>query len=377
MESIMKFVLLISFCALCLSLTAQKKIYAKLRIVYPRQLTYDTLLIKDSESKVASKTSELIIGNKKIVTYLINVGTIDEGSFSIYFGGSSSKVNDTLYFISSGTKLLVEIGDSFALRDHIRFKLSHVYNFEDLYDEYNKYSDTQMQKYDSLTKKIPNLKVSRLQYFLNAGFDFVKNHVANPYSMDLFAVFVINPQSYAKYDEVYQFYSENLKNNIHNSQRKKFVEDKILNLKHSLDEGDKAPDFSAHSIHDKLINNRTLLGKNVLLIFWATWCVPCIKELPSLKQINEEYKDENLVMISVSLDTDSLKMIDVINERKLDWMHVFNNQVMLDAFRINPIPAIFFIDEKGVIIYNSISRKTGTDLTGLKLVLRQKFKPEK
>jgi peroxiredoxin len=154
-----------------------------------------------------------------------------------------------------------------------------------------------------------------------------------------------------------------------------FVDRKIEILKHSVEEGNKAPYFSARSIHNQLINSDSLLGQNVLLNFWATWCGPCMKELPSLKKIYEKYKEDNLVMISVSLDRDSLKMANTIIEKKMNWLHIFNNKSILESFQVNPIPHTFLIDEKGVIIYNSLNRENGApDPQILESFLRQKFK---
>lgn len=357
---------------------AQSNLYANLRLIYPANLTYDTLLIKDAKGKTVSETTKAMPGGKMINTYLINVGSINVGSFSIYFGGSSSNVNDTLYFQSRGKDLGVELKDSFALRDKIDLELVNVFNFEKLYNNYNQYCDLRMQKYDTAVKTNPSQNISRQEYLLKAGFDFVRENVTNPYNVELFSVFIINPSQFnVGYAEANQFYIKYLKPAIQNSRARKFVEEKIEALKHSLIAGNQAPSFSAHSINNKLINNETLLGKNVLLIFWATWCVPCMQEIPSLKQIHEEYKDDNLVMVSVSLDSDSLKMITEVNEQKLDWTQIFNSKFMLGSFRINPIPATFLIDEKGVIIYNSISSESGNNLAELKSLLRRKFKPKK
>jgi len=371
----MKFFLTVSLCVLCAISSAQKKIYAKLQLIYPVQLTYDTLLIKDSKGKAVSEMSTLSQEGKTISTYSINVGSITDGSFSIYFGGSLSKVNDTLYFESHGKDLAIELKDSFALRNRINLRLRNVYNFDVLYNRYTEYCASQMHNYDSLFKNISDNTLSRQQYLLKIGFDFVKNNVTNPFSADLFSVFVINPPFfYVGYKEANEFYTKYLKPTIKDPKVRSFAENKIEKLKHSLDEGNKAPLFSARSIHNQLINNEELSGKNVLLVFWATWCGPCMKEIPFLKQINEEYKGDNLVMVSVSLDTDSLKMVNVIKEKKLDWMQIFNNRAMIESFRINPIPAIFLINEKGIIIYNSISKESGTEIADLKLALKQKFK---
>jgi thiol-disulfide isomerase/thioredoxin len=354
---------------------AQNKYAATLQLVYPTQLAYDTLLVKDDEGKIISETSKITREGKTINTYLINVGSITGGSFTIYFGDSLSEVNDSLYFLSRGKDLLIELKDSFALRNRIHFKLRNVYNFDELYQRYIQYCSSQMQKYDSLIKASPDYIRSKQQYLLKAGLDFVKKNVENPYSIDLFAVFVISPQSHAKYSEANQFYVNNLKNRIKEPKIRRFVEQKMEILKHSVEEGNKAPFFSARSIHNQLINSDSLLGKNVLLNFWATWCVPCMKELPSLKGIYEKYKEDNLVMISISLDRDSLKMANMVIEKKMNWLHIFNNNAIRESFQVNPIPHTFLIDEKGVIIYNSLHRENGApDPQILESFLKQKFK---
>ncbi|HEV8082768.1 MAG TPA: redoxin domain-containing protein [Chitinophagaceae bacterium] len=371
----MRFFLIISFSSVSIASAAQKKFYATFQLIYPMGLTYDTLLVKNSESKVLSETSKLTRGGKMVNTYLVNMDSSTQSSFSIYFGGSLLKVNDTLYFIGYRRHMIVEIGDSFALGDRIKFKLRNVYNFEELYERYTKYCDIQRQRYYTLIKSITDYRLSEQQYSLKAKLDFVKKNISNPYTIDLFSFFVIAPTSNAKYNEIYSFYIKNLKNNIKDSKIRILVEGKIEVLKQSLDEGNKAPAFSAFSIHNELINSDTLLGKNILVIFWATWCRPCIKELPDLKQINEEYKKDNLVIVAISLDTNSIKMANMVSEKSLNWMHIFNNRHIIESYRINPIPAIFLIDEKGVILYNSINRKSETDdLNVLKLMLKQTFK---
>jgi len=287
-----------------------------------------------------------------------------------------SSVNDSLFFLSHGNDLLITLQDSFALRNHIRFKLKNVYNFEQLYDQYKRYYTSKMQEYDSLVKNNPAYPLSSQQYSLNAGFDFVKKHLENPYSIDLFSVFIINPPFFhVEYNQANEFYIKNLKNKIKSINTKIFVEAKLEKLKESLKEGTRAPYFSGRSIRGELINSSSLSGKNVLIIFWATWCGPCMKELPYLKHLSEEFKKGNLVMVSVSLDRDSTRMTKVINENKLNWIHLFNAGSMTEAFRINPIPALFLIDEKGVILYNKFNRENETDnLEILTALLEQKFK---
>lgn len=373
----MKFPFVILFCLSTTLLPAQKEVYGNLKLTYPTNSTYDTFMVKDSQGTVVVPYESITVQGKKTISYSLNIGSAINGSFSIYFGGSKDAVNDTLYFLSQGKNFSVEIKDSFALRNHIHFILKDVYSFEDIYDKYMQYINAQMQQYTSLLKQKPETAISRDQYTLQAGLDFVKNNLSNPYINDLFAIFIIHPPFFKVYfEQANDFYVQYLKEKIKDPGKQKLIEDKIESLKISLSEGNKAPIFSTRTIQDEFINNNTLKGKNAMIIFWATWCVPCMQELPDIKEIHEKYKDENLQMISVSLDTDSMQMVKVINKNNLDWAQVFNNKELIKAFQINPIPALFIIDENGIIIYNSIDRMKKynlTDLQGLKAFLKKKF----
>lgn len=135
-----------------------------------------------------------------------------------------------------------------------------------------------------------------------------------------------------------------------------------------------SPVFFAHTITGKSLNLNLLSGKNILLIFWASWCGPCLKEAPILKKIHDEYESNNFVMISVSLDKDSIKMIDAIRKYEMNWDQVFNNQRIIEQFHVNPIPHLFLIDENGRIIFDSIEENDTNSLSNLKQLLDEKFR---
>jgi len=352
---------------------AQKGPYATLHLVHPRHMLYDTLLVKNRGENAVAPTSRSGKDGEITDIYPIEIDTTAKSYFSICFENFQA-AHDTLYFRGQGKDLFIEIKDSFSLRDNeVGLKLKNVYNFEELYKRYQEYYNAQMQKYNSTKRQSTNNGLSFWQYALRAKLDFVKRNRENPYAIDLFAFFVIASPD-AHYEEIYPFYVKTLKGRTRDPAVRKLVEGKIEKLKQSLDEGNQMPSFSACSIDNRLINNDSLSGKNILLIFWATWCGPCMAELPYLKQIHEQYQGDNLVMIGVSLDTDSLKMINTIYEKKMDWIHIFNDKHILASFRINPIPEIFLMDEKGVIVYNSLNSEGGSsDLNRLRNLLKQKF----
>ena len=100
-------------------------------------------------------------------------------------------------------------------------------------------------------------------------------------------------------------------------------------------------------------------GKTYIINFWATWCAPCVKELPYFEKINQEYSDKNVEVLLVSLDFPKQaekKLIPFINKRKLK-----SEVVLLDD--INENVWIKAIDESwsgaipATIIYNKNNRK--------------------
>lgn len=64
----------------------------------------------------------------------------------------------------------------------------------------------------------------------------------------------------------------------------------------------KAADFSFAGMDGEYVNLSDYKGKVVILDFWATWCPPCVKEIPHFNELAREYKDEGLVVLGISLD---------------------------------------------------------------------------
>ncbi|MDD7914372.1 TlpA disulfide reductase family protein [Polaribacter ponticola] len=100
-------------------------------------------------------------------------------------------------------------------------------------------------------------------------------------------------------------------------------------------------------------------GKTYVINFWATWCAPCVKELPYFEKIKEEYADNNVEVLLVSLDFPKQvekKLIPFINKKKLQ-----SEVILLDD--VNEDVWIKAIDESwsgaipATIIYNSSNRK--------------------
>lgn len=129
--------------------------------------------------------------------------------------------------------------------------------------------------------------------------------------------------------------------------------------------GDEVPGIKMTTLDGQTVDLAELRGKTVLLDFWATWCAPCVADLPHLVEVYEKFGSrKDFVMIGVSLDGDEEILKDFIKKKELAWPQVFGEgghvEGATQAFGVRGIPAVFLIDPYGKI--------AGQELTGSELV---------
>ena len=123
-----------------------------------------------------------------------------------------------------------------------------------------------------------------------------------------------------------------------------------------LNRGNDSPQFSYETLDGNTINLSDLNGKYVYIDIWATWCSPCLKQVPYLKKLEELYNDKNIVFVSISVDKEEFKDAwkQMIADKQLGGIQLFADNSFdskfMEAYNVNSIPRFILIDPQGKII---------------------------
>lgn len=123
--------------------------------------------------------------------------------------------------------------------------------------------------------------------------------------------------------------------------------------------GDQAPSFTQNNPAGVPVSLRSFRGKVVLLDFWATWCGPCIAQMPAVKKLWQEYRSKDMVIIGISLDDDAAAWKRYIEKEGIDWVHTGDGRgwdnAVAQTYRVTSIPRTFLIDKNGTIVGMNLS----------------------
>lgn len=133
--------------------------------------------------------------------------------------------------------------------------------------------------------------------------------------------------------------------------------------------GTPAPDFELPNLTGETVSLSEHRGRIVLLNFWATWCKPCVKEMPAMQKVYEELRDQGFVVLAINELEDEAKVRAHISEHG----HTFpvlldHNNRVANMYGVRGLPVSVFVDRagrvrdfvKGGLLTEPIIRKTVT-----------------
>ena len=140
---------------------------------------------------------------------------------------------------------------------------------------------------------------------------------------------------------------------LRNKKELRYLTELKMEERPTLSLGDIAPEFEAKQLDGSTFRLADYRGKKAVLIdFWATWCPPCIEEIPTIKRIADTYRDRGLEVVGVSLDRDEKALRDFVKREKLSYVQVFEKekaQAITKSYGVWGFPSVFLIDKNGVI----------------------------
>jgi peroxiredoxin/protocatechuate 3,4-dioxygenase beta subunit len=130
--------------------------------------------------------------------------------------------------------------------------------------------------------------------------------------------------------------------------------------------GDLAPHFKMTSLEGTELSLDKLRGNYVFLDFWATWCGPCVQELPNLQALHKATKGRNdFVIISISADESERTLKQFLSTHSIAWHQVFgqDNGVpeVSQAFDVEFLPSTFLIDKSGKVLDTNLRGESLVD----------------
>lgn len=135
----------------------------------------------------------------------------------------------------------------------------------------------------------------------------------------------------------------------------------ILSETGKMSVGTRAPDFTLNDRDGKQVKLSDFRGKYVYLDFWATWCTPCIKEMPLMAELKKKY-EKDIVFVSVSIDNELKTMKKFLARKKdYDWifLHYGNFPEIKEMYNVLAIPVYYLVDPEGVIVQSPAYRPSG------------------
>jgi len=141
----------------------------------------------------------------------------------------------------------------------------------------------------------------------------------------------------------------------------------LYTIRHSfeqriIEKGDSAPSFAVTTDSGKRITTSDFGGKLLVLNFWATWCPPCIEEMPSLSQFASKVKDSGIVVLAVSIDKNEKAYKQFLQQNRVGFETARDPEADIAAdYGTFKWPETYVINADGRVLEKYVSNRNWTD----------------
>ena len=138
------------------------------------------------------------------------------------------------------------------------------------------------------------------------------------------------------------------------SEEKAAAEKALKSIKAMAELKSKPLDIKFTAVDGRDVDLAKLRGKVVLIDFWATWCGPCVAELPNVLKAYKELHPKGFEIVGISLDSDKGKLESFVKDKGMEWPQFFDgkgwkNEIAV-TYAIHSIPAMWLVDQKGMVV---------------------------
>lgn len=118
--------------------------------------------------------------------------------------------------------------------------------------------------------------------------------------------------------------------------------------RYGVEPGKHAPLFTLNDLAGEPVSLESFRGKVVIVNFWASWCAPCIEELPALKRVHESLAESGVVVLGVGIDDSREKLLKMESDYKLPFRTAHDlTGLVKNSYKVTGVPETFIVDRAG------------------------------
>lgn len=298
----------------------------------------DTIRIENGSFSIKGKaTHPLHMEIRSTNTYDSKTFFVDRGEFTL--AGTDGRLSTAT--VKTSSPLQKQYAQLTAFEDSINGLIDESYK-----------NISQLEKTDTVALKEIRTRIKDLNSDIQLKKEnFIRENSANPVSAYLLFKSAVP-------DDI-----ESLKRSISltdkNLQKHPYIQymQERINVLETVEIGKTAPDFTIADMDGNMVHLKDYRGKYLLIDFWASWCIPCRKEFPYLREVYQKYNGYNFEILGISLDVEKKNLLTAIKEERLLWKNI--SEFTYDAgvanlYGIYYIPKNFLINPQGKIIAKNL-----------------------